>query len=68
MFLSVDCAGLAYGTEATVRMNLPALKEPALVKVTVRWVVPEGVGLQFGSLRALEVWGLNQYFKGLSEG
>lgn len=56
---------LPYGTKGTLRFRLPALKEDAVVEVTVRWVTPGGIGLQFGSLRAIEVWALHQYFKGL---
>ncbi|MBX3251593.1 MAG: PilZ domain-containing protein [Myxococcales bacterium] len=56
----------AYGTELKVRFTLPALKQGATVDATVRWVKPDGVGVQFGSLRAIEVWALNQFFKGLS--
>jgi hypothetical protein len=55
-----------YGTPVKVRFRLPALKEVAVVETTVRWTKPDGVGLQFGSLRAIEVWALNQFFKGLS--
>lgn len=54
---------MTIGTPARLRMRLPALKELTEVPVTVRWVTPEGIGVQFGSLRALEVWALNQLFK-----
>jgi len=33
------------------------------VKATVRWIDAEGMGVQFETLRAIEVWALNQYFK-----
>ncbi|MBJ74827.1 MAG: hypothetical protein CMN31_26445 [Sandaracinus sp.] len=56
---------LAYGTPVKVRFRVPALKEDALVECTVRWAKDDGIGAQFGSLRAIEVWALNQYFKGL---
>lgn len=55
----------AYGTEGTLRMRLPALKEDTEVQATVRWATDAGVGVQFGSLRALEVWGLNELFKSI---
>ncbi|MEM9072805.1 MAG: PilZ domain-containing protein [Myxococcota bacterium] len=58
-------ADLPYGTTGTLRFRVPALKEDANVDVVVRWIKPEGIGLQFGSLRAIEVWALNQYFKSL---
>jgi hypothetical protein len=54
---------LPFGAKARVRMRLPALKEQTEVPVTVRWITDEGIGVQFGSLRALEVWALNQLFK-----
>ena len=54
-----------FGTPVQVRFQVPSLKEPATVDATVRWVKPDGFGVQFGRLRALEVWALNQYFKGL---
>jgi type IV pilus assembly protein PilZ len=55
---------LKVGTEAKVRLRLPALKEDTELPVTVRWTTAEGFGVQFGSLRALEVWAFNQLFKG----
>ncbi|MEM9194603.1 MAG: PilZ domain-containing protein [Myxococcota bacterium] len=54
-----------YGTKGTLRFQLPALKEETEVAVTVRWVTDAGMGVQFGSLRALEVWGLNELFKSI---
>ncbi len=57
---------IPYGAEVKVRFRLPALKEDTESTTTVRWNKPDGIGVQFGSLRALEVWGLNQLFKTLS--
>jgi hypothetical protein len=54
-----------FGMDVKVRLQVPSLKEPATVDAKVRWVKPDGFGVQFGSLRALEVWALNQYFKTL---
>ncbi len=54
-----------FGMDVKVRFQVPSLKEPATVDSKVRWVKPDGFGVQFGSLRALEVWALNQYFKTL---
>ena len=62
----VTQAKIAYGTLVDVRFRVPAMKADATVAGTIRWVKPDGVGVQFGSLRALEVWALNQYFKGLT--
>ena len=54
---------LPYGTTVRLRLYLPALKEDALIEAVVRWQKPDGIGVQFGSLRAREVWALNQLFK-----
>jgi hypothetical protein len=54
-----------FGEKVKVRFRVPSLKEDASVDSTVRWVKPDGFGVQFGALRALEVWALNQYFKSL---
>ncbi|MEM6961328.1 MAG: PilZ domain-containing protein [Myxococcota bacterium] len=51
---------LPYGTELKIRLRLPALKDPAEIEVVVRWAHEDGIGVQFGSLRAREVWALNQ--------
>lgn len=63
MFVATD-VDLAYGTQATLRVKLPAMKTESEIPVTIRWKTPEGLGLQFGSLRALEVWALNQVVRG----
>ena len=65
MFVVTD-RSLEYGTPVKVRFALSGLKEAALVETTVRWRKPGGIGLQFGRLRAIEVWALNQFFKGLA--
>ena len=62
MFIETNLA-VAYGSQIRTKFRLPALKEDTDVVVTVRWKTPEGLGVQFGSLRALEVWALNQLFK-----
>jgi len=64
MYVVTD-ALIEYGTTIKARFRLPALKEDTECDVVVRWKKPDGVGAQFGSLRAKEVWGLNQLFKGL---
>ena len=57
---------LEYGSEVKLRFQLPALKEQTECAATVRWNKPDGFGVQFGSLRAIEVWALHQYFKQLT--
>ncbi|MFK7985335.1 MAG: PilZ domain-containing protein [Sandaracinaceae bacterium] len=54
---------LEYGVVVQLSFRLPALKEPVLAEATVRWVKDDGFGVQFGSLRAREVWALNQLFR-----
>ncbi len=54
---------LPYGTQAKIRLTLPALKVETEIPVTIRWTTKEGMGMQFGSLRAREVWALNQLMK-----
>lgn len=56
-------AALPYGTKVQVEVFLPALREKVTIECTVRWSKPDGMGVQFGSLRAREVWALNQLFK-----
>lgn len=52
-----------FGAEVQVMITLPALKEPSSLPATVRWLREGEVGIQFGSLRAKEVWALNQLFR-----
>ena len=54
---------LPYGTTVKLEVFLPALKEQASLEGTVRWVKDDGIGVQYGSLRAREVWAFNQLFK-----
>ncbi len=62
MYLITEAA-LPYGTPVKLRFYLPALREDVTIEATVRWQKDDGLGMQFGSLRAREVWGLNQLFK-----
>jgi len=58
---------VAYGEEVIVRMNLPAFGGETSCPMVVRWHKDGDVGLQFGSLRAKQVWALNQFFKSLDK-
>jgi uncharacterized protein (TIGR02266 family) len=51
---------LPYGTRVSLELNLPSLPAPAVVECTVRWAGSDGMGVQFGSLRARETWAINQ--------
>ena len=62
MYLITDQV-LPYGAKVKLTLFLPALKEDVELEATVRWTKPDGMGVQFGSLRAREVWAFNQLFK-----
>jgi uncharacterized protein (TIGR02266 family) len=62
MFVYTDAA-LPFGASVTVQLRLPALREDVAVEAVVRWHQDGGVGLSFKSMRAREVWALNQLFK-----
>jgi uncharacterized protein (TIGR02266 family) len=59
MFLETT-QGVPYGTQLTIELKLPALQAPAVLEGTVRWMGPDGMGIQFGALRARETWAINQ--------
>lgn len=63
MFIETD-RPLPYGTQVILEVALPSLPAPAQIQATVRWVGAEGMGVQFGTLRARETWAINQLFKG----
>jgi hypothetical protein len=54
---------IPFGAPVRIVFRLPAMKVDSEVDATVRWKQPDGLGLQFGSLRALDTWGLNQLLK-----
>ena len=57
-----------FGAVVRAQLRVPASSEPIDVESTVRWKQADGLGLQFGSLRALETWALNQLFKAHAAG
>lgn len=59
----VTATHLVFGDAVQLRVRLPSLKEDSLFDATVRWKESDGFGVQFGSVRAIDVWGLNQLFK-----
>lgn len=61
--LLATSASLRFGTRVRLRVRLPALKADTDIEATVRWSGDDSLGVQFGSLRAIEVWALNQLFK-----
>jgi hypothetical protein len=56
-----------FGANVELEVNLPALGKPARLPATVRWCAGGEVGLQFGSLRAKEVWAINQLIRAAQE-
>ncbi len=52
-----------FGANVIVRVELPALKEPAELAAVVRWDRDGQVGVQFSALRAKETWAINQLMK-----
>jgi len=56
---------LPMGTHVLFSFHIPTHEVPIEVAATVRWCTELGVGLQFGSLRAREVWSLNKFFEDL---
>lgn len=54
---------IAFGANVLIRMELPALKEPAEIAAVVRWDRDGQVGVQFSALRAKDTWALNQLMK-----
>ena len=62
MLLQID-PPLGYGERVTVRFRLPALAVDTEVEAIVRWSGGSQNGLQFGSMRARDVWALNRLFK-----
>lgn len=55
-----------FGAAVEMRFRLPGMKADSLCNGTVRWVRGDEIGIQFGSLRPIDVWGLNQFFKTLT--
>jgi hypothetical protein len=54
---------LAFGATVKLRFRLPTMDSDTEVDATVRWNKDKAFGLQFGSLRAKDVWGLNRFFE-----
>lgn len=54
------------GTQVWISFEIPTYEGPIEATATTRWCTEFGVGVQFGSLRAREVWSLNKFFESLS--
>ena len=53
------------GTEVRLWFTLPTADGVIEIDATVRWSTPEGVGVQFGSMRARDAYALGRYLAGL---
>ena len=62
MFL-YTAAKVHFGADVAVELHMPALKERITIQGVARWHQEGGVGVSFKSMRAREVWALNQLFK-----
>lgn len=62
MFVYTD-AKVPFGADVEVVLRLPAMKEEITIQAVARWHQNGGVGVSFKSMRAREVWALNQLFK-----
>jgi type IV pilus assembly protein PilZ len=49
-----------FGSQITVYLVLPGLKQEVSVKAVVRWTKPTGMGVQFGMMGARETHALMQ--------
>lgn len=54
---------IAFGAQVELKVVLPPLREETTIPAVVRWLKDDLLGLQFGSLRAKEVWALNRMFR-----
>ena len=67
MYIIADRA-LPFGTKVKLRFTVPTQTEVIEVEGEIRWVESEdgdthGMGVQFGGLRARDVWALNKFFE-----
>jgi type IV pilus assembly protein PilZ len=49
-----------FGASVTVHLPLPGFRAPVAIQATVRWTLPDGMGVQFGSMGARETHALMQ--------
>ncbi|CAK0752905.1 hypothetical protein CCP3SC1_2130004 [Gammaproteobacteria bacterium] len=54
---------LVFGSEVNLRFRLPDMTSDTEVSAYVRWNKENAFGLQFGRLRARDVWGLDKFFE-----
>jgi uncharacterized protein (TIGR02266 family) len=61
-----------FGSKVKLKFVVPTQPEPIEVEGEVRWVESadagtQGIGIQFGGLRARDVWALNKFFETVVE-
>lgn len=61
-------ARLSLGTTVMLWFRVPPSEVVIEVEATVRWSTPDGVGVQFGGLRARDAWALGRYLEQLRDG
>ena len=49
-----------FGEKLTMEIQLPKIHETCKIPCIVRWLRDNNVGVQFETLRAIEVWSINQ--------
>ncbi|MCC6558985.1 MAG: PilZ domain-containing protein [Polyangiaceae bacterium] len=49
-----------FGAPVIVYLSLPGLRQEVAVRSTVRWTMPDGMGVQFGVMGARETHALTQ--------
>jgi PilZ domain len=68
LFIETD-SPCTFGEQITVKFRAAGLQQPLSAPAVVRWVEPgHGMGVQFGSVRPLVIWALQQELKELKEG
>ncbi|MBN2528524.1 MAG: PilZ domain-containing protein [Deltaproteobacteria bacterium] len=51
---------LEFGQKLAIEIRIPKIDHPCNIPCVVRWRRDTSVGVQFETLRAIEVWGINQ--------
>ena len=54
---------LTMGRVVALEFSVSTMPEPIVVDATVRWSALGGRGVQFGRMRAREVWALGKYLR-----
>lgn len=63
MFITTETPA-PFNASVNLYMKLPGVKQEVMVKATVRWMEPDGMGVQFGLMGARETHALTQLLTG----